>query len=123
MLKLATPVALIVTLSLLSTVVLGDNLSFLRKNKGPIATYSDHDFETFKKTLWTTLNDNADGAANSWENTETGASGSFKPLRTFNDNGLVCRRLLIDNKANDLSARYVFNFCKQSDDSWKIVVK
>ena len=121
--KLTTHLSLIIALSLVSTTAFSNNLSFLRQNKGPIASYSEQDFETFKKTLQSTLNDKKDGAVNTWENTQTGASGSFKPLRTFDDNGTVCRRLLMDNKAKNLSARYVFNFCKQSDDSWKIVVK
>lgn len=119
------PIMLSLILSLLfsSYSVFSDNLRFLRHQEGPIAHFSDEDFELFKQALKTTLNEQQDKEISSWENIKTGASGTLKPLRTFNEEDTVCRRLLMANKAGGQSGKFVFNFCKQSDDTWKIVVK
>ena len=110
-------------LSLVSPPAAGTNLWPFMKNEGPMMLFTDEDFELFDRALSDALNKQEDGAAHSWKNPATESHGAVTPLRTFDDSGTTCRRTKIVNHAGGKSATFVFNFCKQADNAWQIVVK
>ncbi len=110
-------------LSLASSPAVGTNLWPFMTNAGPMMLFTDEDLELFDRALSDALNTQEDGAVHSWKNPATESHGAVTPLRTFDDSGTTCRRTKIVNNAGGKSATFVFNFCKQADNTWQIVVK
>lgn len=86
----------------------------------PISRFSDEDLALFQAAQSEALEERPDGSAVSWENPDTGASGSLIPLKTDRIGERRCRLLRIINHAGGFSGDSRFWFCKQPDGSWKI---
>jgi len=73
-----------------------------------------------QKTNQRTLERARDGQVITWNNPNTGNSGTVKPTRTFKHNGSYCREyqqtVTIDGKTQNAYGKA----CRQSDGSWKI---
>ena len=70
-------------------------------------------------TMSEVLDNGADGAEDSWENPDSGASGAIQVLNTYEENGLQCRRARFSNSAGGFEGISYFNLCKVADGSWK----
>ncbi|MDJ0806537.1 MAG: RT0821/Lpp0805 family surface protein [Gammaproteobacteria bacterium] len=85
----------------------------------PVRYFSETDWELAKSTAREVLNNHADHEVGSWENPETGNSGSLVVIRTGKVDGQTCKKLQIHNKANNLEGNAVYLFCQQADGKWK----
>lgn len=73
-----------------------------------------------RSTTREVLDNGADGTQKTWENPDSGASGTIKVLNTYEQNGLRCRRTHFSNSAGGFDGAGTFNLCKVADGSWKI---
>jgi surface antigen len=113
----ATPILLTACLAF-SLPAAAVNWNFLQY--GPAGQFTDEDWEQLRQAGRGALDSAADGETRSWNNTATGASGTVRPLDTYQRDGSTCRRAEVFNSAGDASATTRFDFCKQPDGSWKI---
>lgn len=86
----------------------------------PLSRFSEEDIALFEAARNDALNNRPDGAAVSWKNPETGASGTVIALDTKRSGGRKCRLLRLINRADGREGDSRFWFCKQPDGSWKI---
>jgi len=64
---------------------------------------------------------NHTGAPSSWQNPDTGASGSITPTRTYQiENGQYCREYTQDITVGGEKHQTYGTACRQSDGSWKV---
>ncbi len=63
------------------------------------------------------------GTVETWNNAETGNSGTVTLTRKHAYNDLPCRRLQHDIRVKNIADhfRFVFDRCKTSDGSWKLL--
>ena len=94
------------------------NLNWLKHS--PASYFTEEDWRLSQEAAQKALEDTADGTAINWENKDTGASGSSKPLKSGVKDGLRCRYLKMQNSARGTNADSVFLFCKQQDGTWKV---
>jgi surface antigen len=86
-----------------------------------ISEFTDSDWEVFKREGVKVLEDGADGVTVDWENPETGAHGSIKPLATFMYEGRPCRTTAFRNfSRRGTKGQSVQTVCLQSDGTWKL---
>lgn len=83
--------------------------------------FTPEDLDLFIETGREALEDAADGEERAWENPETGAHGTIRPLTTQQIDGANCRRTEIFNSAEGYEGTSEFLFCRQPDGSWKVV--
>lgn len=102
----------------LSLPVAAGNLNFLQD--GPAGKFTDRDWQMMQETTRTALDGAPDGEAVSWSNSESGASGTIRPLETYDMDGMRCRRAELFNSARGLSGSSQFDYCQQADGAWKI---
>jgi hypothetical protein len=86
----------------------------------PIQHFTDEDWTLLRSTARDVLDNGADGSEDSWENSDSGASGSIKVLNTYEKDGLRCRRTYFANSAGGFHGTGIFNLCKVADGTWKI---
>ncbi|MDH3451140.1 MAG: RT0821/Lpp0805 family surface protein [Gammaproteobacteria bacterium] len=98
---------------------LAGNYSFL--DEAPAKHFTDQDIQLLTDAVNDALENSADGNITAWRNPETDASGKLKPLETYQSEGITCRRLQIANKAGGLKNNVAFNFCRQTDNTWKLI--
>ncbi|HOP15939.1 MAG: hypothetical protein H6956_06125 [Chromatiaceae bacterium] len=102
----------------LSLPVAAGNLNFLKD--GPVGKFTDRDWEMMQETTRTALDNAPDGETVSWSNSDSGASGTIRPLETYDMDGMRCRRTELSNSAGGLSGNSQFDYCQQTDGVWKI---
>lgn len=95
------------------------NYSFL--NDAPAKHFTEQDMELFSAAVNDALDNSADGKVTAWRNPETNASGKLKLLKTYQSQGNTCRRLQIANQAGGVKNNVAFNFCRQADNTWRVV--
>jgi surface antigen len=84
-----------------------------------ITEFTQTDWEVFKTTATRALEEGEDGAVVEWENPETGAHGAVRPLETFTQAGLRCRRTAFRNETGrGVKGQSIYTMCKQEDGSW-----
>ena len=110
--------ALLATVLLPAWPALAGNLSYM--NDTPYTHFTKEDHKVFNAALAEALDKNADGEVRIWASPGSGAGGELKPVKTFERNGLNCRRLSIANKAKGRSASSEYNFCKQKTGKWTL---
>lgn len=86
----------------LSLPVAAGNLNFLKD--GPVGKFTDRDWEMMQETTRTALDNAPDGETVSWSNSDSGASGTIRPLETYDMDGMRCRRTELSNSAGDYPA-------------------
>ena len=94
------------------------NLKWLRNTAA--INFTEEDWRLVKETADKALNEATDGTTLSWENEETGASGSSTPLKSGKKDGMRCRYLKLKSIARGINGEMVFLFCKHEDGIWKI---
>lgn len=67
------------------------------------------------------LEHNKVGATSSWKNPDTGASGTFTPVKTYEKAGSYCREFNQTIKIGDKVEKGYGTACRQPDGSWKII--
>lgn len=95
------------------------NYFFLEE--APSRHFTEADTQMFTTAVSDALDNSQDGNITAWRNPDTNASGRLKPLKTYQADGTTCRRLQIANKAGGLKSNSAFNFCRQPDNSWRVV--
>jgi surface antigen len=95
----------------------GLNMRWLQYS--PVSYFTDEDWRLAREAAREALNEAALGKIVSWENPESGASGSSTPLKALEKDGMLCRYLKIFNSANDTSGESIQFFCQQKDGTWK----
>jgi surface antigen len=61
-----------------------------------------------------------DGHMSTWNNPQTGASGTARPLKSFQQKGMACRQLEMSTTARGQTGTGQFVFCKTKG-GWKIL--
>ena len=115
--KIARPLFLVLLSAVVCAPAYGVGMEYLRWS--PISYFKESDTQMFRDNASRALNEAADNETFSWNNPETGASGTAKPFRTVEENGTTCRNLRFKNKAGGVSGGSMVKFCKQPDGSWK----
>lgn len=96
------------------------NLQFLKYD--PVQYFTEEDWRLASEVFEQAMNGNPDGVLSSWENPESGNSGTITPLETYrNNDGMRCRTATVRNRARHLEDEYTFKFCKGDDGVWKQV--
>lgn len=108
---------LVCSLLLAATGAAAQNLQFLRDQ--PISYFKGKDMEIFLGTLDKLLEKDVIGALASWQNPETGSRGKMKLLRSFEMDGLPCKKVQVANSAGGRSSNSAMDLCKVGDE-WKI---
>lgn len=86
-----------------------------------ISEFSDADWQVFRTTALDVFADGADGVTVDWENDQSGAHGSIKPLSTFMYEGRPCRTVAFRNfSSKGTRGQAVHTICLQDDDTWKL---
>jgi surface antigen len=85
----------------------------------PTSYFTDEDWRLAREAAKEALNETPIGTTVSWENKESGASGSSTPVKAVEKDGMPCRYLKIMNSANETSGESVQYFCQQKDGKWK----
>lgn len=86
----------------------------------PLSAFTDEDISLFEAAQSEALEERRDGSVVSWENPDTGASGTVTPLQTDRRGDGECRLLRIVNRADNRQGESQFWFCRQPDGQWKI---
>ena len=109
----------VILLCLLSSSVFAVNLRFLQYS--PVEYFTDEGWRLMRETVQQALNKESNGATVEWENSDTKASGSITPLKTFTDNDMPCRETKVFNSAKKQTGTSTFIFCKKGEDEiWKL---
>lgn len=106
-------------LGLAAQPLLGSNLRWL--NDSAVRFFTERDWEIVTEAGRKALNEGKDGETVSWENPETGHSGSLTPLKTVTTNGATCRQLKVVNSARGTMADSIYEFCQEPDGRWGTV--
>lgn len=86
----------------------------------PAGEFTDQDWKLLEQTVTQALTQSKQGARLTWENPETGHSGSVSNIGPVDRDGRTCIRLGIYNKTEKLSGSSVASFCPQADGGWKM---
>jgi surface antigen len=97
------------------------NLKWLRNSAA--INLTEEDWRLAKEAADKALNEATDGTTVSWENEDTGASGSSTPLKSGKKDGMRCRYLKLISVARGISGEMIFLFCKHEDGIWRINVQ
>ena len=88
----------------------------------PVRNFTDDDWDMMTATADRALNKGKEGEVFSWENPESGSSGSLTPMgKAESKKGGDCRKLQISNQAGGLSGDSTHILCRQPDGEWKVV--
>jgi surface antigen len=90
----------------------------LRGLPGNIA--SDEDKEIMREAIVNALESQPDDVTTGWKNPLTGSNGIIRPVKTYERDGMNCRRLQLRNIIDEQTNDWMFNFCKTPEGDWKI---
>jgi surface antigen len=102
----------------LSGTAMGATYGFL--DQAPMRYFSAEDIAMMSANIDTVLADPNDNQEQTWSNHKTGNRGSAVSLRTFEEKGMQCRRVRIDNHAQGNDDRSTADLC-QVDGTWKVL--
>lgn len=105
--------ALLLPLSAVSAI----DVRFLKET--PIGKFSKEDLSLMQETARKALSEAPDGTLVEWSNPKTGSSGTIKPLDTFQQKGLKCRRAEVTNKYKALLGGTTLVACEVKKGEWK----
>lgn len=90
----------------------------------PASRLTEQDWSLMHAAHARALDETPDGVETSWQNPDTGNSGSITPLSTQEQGGMVCRDARIINRSQGTSSGdSTYRFCRQADGEWKILSK
>jgi len=93
------------------------DVRFLKET--PIGKFSKEDLSMMQATARKALSEAPDGTLVEWSNPKTGSSGTVKPLDTFQQKGLKCRRTEFTNKYKTLFGGSTIVACEVKKGEWK----
>lgn len=105
--------ALLLPLSAVSAI----DVRFLKET--PIGKFSKEDLSMMQETARKALSEAPDGTLVEWSNPKTGSSGTIRPLDTFQQKGLKCRRTEVTNKYKTLLGSTTLVACEVKKGEWK----
>jgi len=105
--------ALLLPLSAVSAI----DVRFLKET--PIGKFSKEDLSMMQETARKALSEAPDGTLVEWSNPKTGSSGTIRPLDTFQQKGLKCRRTEVTNKYKTLLGGTTLVACEVKKGEWK----
>jgi len=91
-------------------------MSLLRET--PAELFTPADYELFDAALRNALADLRQDGVVQWSNPETRAGGSVTVIREYQRDGNACKRLRVDNHANNRKGYTTFDFCHQAEGRW-----
>jgi surface antigen len=94
------------------------NYQFLRHS--PAAAFTEADWELATRTANEALNAPPDGESHTWENGETGNSGSYQAGPAPEGSPQECRRLTATHRSKSTTATTEYVLCPEADDSWRL---
>ncbi len=103
---------------LLSSAVLAMNWSFLRQ--APVSHFTEKDWDLMREAGREALANAPDGETVGWSNADSGAFGTVQPLKSYEAQGMICRRTEVYNNAGGASGTSRFDFCEQEDGTWRV---
>jgi surface antigen len=112
------PVLIGLTLFSASLAVYGAIGDDLRGLPGNLA--SDEDQQIMREAIVSALENQPDDATTGWKNPLTGSNGLIRPVKSYEKDGMSCRRLQLRNNIDNQSNDWAFNFCKTPEGDWKI---
>ncbi len=119
MTKLVFSAATLSLILLTTPALAGINAQFLLLD--PIRFFTDADWEIENETAVAAAENNADGETSTWENKDTGQSGTITPLRSYtNKKSETCRAIRFTNRKDELTSENTILACKQADGDWYI---
>lgn len=84
----------------------------------PAELFTTQDYELFDAALRTALAETRQDGVVQWSNPETRAGGSMTVVSEYEHGGFPCKRLRVDNHANNRRGHTTFDFCRQDDGRW-----
>ena len=97
---------------------MGATYGFL--DQAPMRYFSAEDIAMMSANIDAVLAAPDDNQQQTWRNDKTGNHGSAVSLRTFEEKGMQCRRVRIDNHAKGTDERSTADLC-QVDGTWKVL--
>jgi len=98
---------------------LAHNLYFLRNSS--IAAFTDEDYALMTQNAVKVLSDDKTPAKASWENPQTGSSGTAETLLAFSGpKGEPCKRLKLTNKAGSRHDQASHTLCHSDETGWQL---
>ncbi len=96
---------------------MASNLKWLEYS--PTSYFTEKDWDMAKATAKPLLDNGKAGESASWNNEKTRNGGKFTLVKTREHNGQTCNVLRIENHAKTMQGSAEYEFCKQSDGTWK----
>lgn len=109
---------LAIALLLSAPAVSAFNLRWLENS--PAESFTDEDWRLLRETVTRALDSGERGQRLTWENPDTGHSGSVSHMGPADYDGHTCVRLGIYNETERLAGSSIARFCRQADGSWKM---
>lgn len=85
---------------------------------GPGEKFNERDNELFMQTFESALQETAAGPAKKWENPDTKSNGSIRVVEVYEEKGMPCKRLRIENHAKGRNAAGNWYVCQNADKQW-----
>lgn len=121
MLRTATTLCALIGLTLVlapASAQGGGQYGWLRAS--PLSVFTEVDWEMMRKNARGALDNGADGSTASWQNPDTGHSGSVSVLSSYEEDGRRCRKAKFTNEARGMIGIQTHRLCKVDDGTWKI---
>lgn len=115
--KRALPILIVAGLFAAAPAARAMNLIPLLKDT-PAELFTVQDYELFDAALKKALDELRQEGAVQWDNPDTRAGGSVTVVREYQREGSACKRLRLDNHANNRKGHTTFDFCRQADGRW-----
>ena len=87
--------------------------------RGPLGHLNKDDITLARATITQALATGEDGKTQTWSNPKTKSSGTVKPTRTFEKDGMRCRAAEFTTSAGGERGSSTWNLCNTKD-GWKI---
>ena len=122
--RVALPVLLVALLGALVTqpALAQGNLGFLKNT--PYAYFRGNDSKLMREAAMTVLQEAKPGNSQSWQNPDTGNSGTVTLDKMFTGtNGQSCGVLRIESKTRQVSGVSTMTACKRPDGQWALATE
>ena len=117
----AAPAALLLAL-LAQGVLAQGNLGFLRDT--PFAHFRGNDSKLMREAGLAVLKDAKPGNSQTWQNPETGASGTITLDRMFTgSNGRPCGVVRVESRTRQVSGVTTMTLCQRPDGQWQLATE